>query len=191
MTLRRAHGNQARHGGPSEVLETLPVEELPVGLPAPARSVSPDDRGERGRFAGGNSLASAGGKARAGTTRLADRLGLQTLPDDSAFAPYKRAAVSYRRATCAAIASTVGGGVCGPIPSSMVASAALALAWARYFSDTAAATNDVDLAMRATKQSESASALVRQAHEYAAKEATARGRAPVTWDELRAGIGPK
>src|SRR5579859_7376563 len=129
MALRTGHGNGA--GVPR--VEVLPVDELPAGVPADARPESPSDRGESGRFAPGNTLARKGGHARAGKTRLADRLGLRQLPDGSAFAPYKASAVSFRRAQCAALAASVGGGYCGPAPSSMVCSAALQLAWSRYF----------------------------------------------------------
>ncbi len=58
-------------------------------------------------------------------------------------------ASTFRRVQCAELARTVGGGVCGPAPSSMVASAALALAWSRFFSDRAAIDGDPELATRA------------------------------------------
>src|SRR5579859_6614330 len=103
MALRTGHGNGA--GVPR--VEVLPVDELPAGVPADARPESPSDRGESGRFAPGNTLARKGGHARAGKTRLADRLGLRQLPDGSAFAPYKASAVSFRRAQCAALAASV------------------------------------------------------------------------------------
>jgi hypothetical protein len=179
MSLRRRHGNAARFGT-VPVLETLPVDELPVGMPADAREVSPTDRGERGRFAQGNGLASAGGKAKAGKSRLAQRLGLSgALDSDNPFRPYRASAETWRRVTCTSIAQTVGGGFCGPIPSSMVKNAALCLAWSQYYFDAAALADDVQrgsqLIAQATKLAEASSSLVRQAHEYAAKEAIARG----------------
>lgn len=178
MTLRSAHGN----GSAALVrAETLPVDELPEGVPAPSRHESPRDRGEAGRFAPGNTLARQGGQARAGKTRLADRLGLSSMPEGAAFKPYKAAAVSFRRAQCAELAKTVGGGICGPGPSSIVASAALALAWSRYFSDLAAASNDPELAMRAVRLGDSSRQALLTAFELCAREAEARkkGAAPV------------
>lgn len=176
MGFRTRHGNAKNHNGPTDVLETLPVEELPAGVPADARSESPGDRRERGRFAAGNTLARLGGQARKGKARLVDRLGLRSLPDDSLFRPYKASAVAFRRTTCAELARTVGAGVCGPIPSSFVASAALALAWSRFYFDAAADTLDADMVSLASKLSDASSSLLRQASEYCAKEAIARSK---------------
>jgi hypothetical protein len=138
--------------------------------------VDPSDRGERGRFAPGNGLAAEGGKAKRGRSRLAARLGLAALPDDSAFAPYRVSAATFRRVQCAELAKTVGGGVCGPGPSSIIASAALALAWSRYFSDLAAATGDPDIATRAIRMADSSRTMLLTAHELCAREAEARSR---------------
>ena len=171
MTLRRAHGR----GVPALVrVETLPADELPDGVPGQARTASPSDRAHGGRFARGNKLAREGGKALAGKSRLAARLGLTTLPEDAAFSPYRRAASAFRRAQCAHLASTVGGGVCGPGPSSIIASAALALAWSRYLSDLAAATGDAELAIRAVRLGDHSRQALLTAHELAAREASAR-----------------
>jgi len=155
------------------------ADELPEGTPAPARAESPSDRGERGKFARGNSLAKAGGKATAGKTKLAGRLGLKGIPAGSDFAPYKAAAVSFRRAQCADLARTVGAGICGPAPSSMVASAALQLAWSRYLSDRAAAEGDADLAIAASRLADASRNNLLSAHELCAREAAGRPRAPV------------
>ena len=180
MGLRARHG-KARQYGTAPVLETLPVDELPVGLPGDARVESPTDRGERGRFAPGNALARRGGKAKGGKSRLAQRLGLAgELPDDASFKPYHASAETFRRVTCTDLAATVGGGHCGPIPSSMVARAAAALAWSLYFNDLGERAMDHDPeggakhVDRATRLGEASSRLLREAHEYAAKEAVAR-----------------
>jgi len=173
MTLRNGHGRGA--GVPR--VEVLPADELPAGAPASARVESPSDRGPAGRFAPGNALSRAGGKATAGKTRLASRLGLRGLPAGSEFRPYKAAASSFRRAQCAALASTVGGGYCGPGPSSMVASAALQLAWSRFLSDQAAATGDPELALSASRLADASRQNLLAAHELCAREAQARPRA--------------
>jgi hypothetical protein len=179
--LRSGHGTGA--GQPR--IEVLPVDELPVGVPDIARHESPSDRGEAGRFAPGNSLARRGGHARAGKTRLADRLGLSRLPEDAAFRPYKAAAVSFRRAQCATLAMTVGGGLCGPGPSSMVASAALQLSWSRYLGDRAAIDGDPELALKASRLAEASRQSLLAAHELCAKEAKVRQdrQAPAPWIE--------
>lgn len=181
MALRTRHGN-ARQYGDTPILETLPIDELPEGVPADTRTTSPSDRGPRGRFAAGNALAALGGRAKAGTSKLARRLGLTVLPEDSAFRSYKSSAETFRRVTSASLAASVGGGYCGPIPSSMIASAALALAWSRYYLDAAATLLEVDpsgaakMVDQGTKLAEASSSLVRQAHEYAAREAVARAK---------------
>lgn len=171
MTWRTAHG-----AGASTLVrvETSPPDELPVGLPEPARSVSPSDRGAQGRFAGSNAQAAAGGRARAGKTKLTARLGLATLPPESEFQPYKKSAASFRKAQCLELARNVGGGVCGPGPSSIVASSALALAWSRYFSDRAALTGDPDLAAKALRAADTSRQMLLTAHELCAREGLAR-----------------
>lgn len=188
MPVRAAHG-RARELGAVLVVEAPAPDELPVGVPAPAREVSPTDRHEGGRFARGNALAAEGGRARAGKTRLADRLGLAKLPEGAAFGPYRKAAASFRKAQCAELARTVGGGVCGPGPSSCVASAALQLAWARYFSDRAAETGDPQLAMTASRLSDASRASLLTGHELCAREAQARGKKVDPLAEFRARLG--
>ncbi|HEY4013767.1 MAG TPA: hypothetical protein VGM06_10535 [Polyangiaceae bacterium] len=154
----------------------MPADELPAGLPEDARSESPRDRGHAGRFAEGNALARKGGRAKRGKSRLTARLGLTSLPEGDAFAPYRRAAATFRRVQCSELARTVGGGVCGPGPSSVVASAALALAWSRYLSDQAATTGDPELAMRSARLGETSRQHLLAAHELCAREASARPR---------------
>lgn len=170
MALRTGHGK----GKGVPRVEVLPVDELPVGVPVDARAESPQERGERGRFAPGNALARVGGQARKGKTRLADRLGLRKLVEGSEFAPYKASAVSFRRAQCAELARNVGGGYCGPGPSSFVASAALQLAWSRYLSDRAAESGDPELASLASKLANDSRQNLLAAHELCAREAKAR-----------------
>lgn len=131
MALRSGHGSGA--GVPR--IEVLPVDELPDGLPGDARAESPNDRKPNGFFAPGNSLAAAGGRARAGRARLASQLGLTSAEADPAFAPYRRSAEGFRRAQVARLASSVGAGECGPGPASIVASAALQLSASRFYFD--------------------------------------------------------
>ena len=70
MALRTGHGTGA--GMPR--IEVLPVDELPNGVPSNAQKASPSDFDERGKFAPGNALSRQGGRARAGKTRLAERM---------------------------------------------------------------------------------------------------------------------
>jgi hypothetical protein len=176
MALRTAHGTGAAALARAE---TAPANELPEGMPADADQESRAAAVERGRFAPGNRRSVLGGRAKRGKARLSARLGLSELPEGSAFLPYKRAAATFRRVQCAELARTVGGGVCGPGPSSIVASAALALAWSRYLSDCAAAEGDPELAVRAIRMGEASRQSLLTAHELAAREAAARPRPEV------------
>jgi len=174
VTLRKGHGN----GAGSPRIEVLPADELPVGVPSDAPLEQPTDRGTQGRFQPGNTLAAKGGRSKAGKVQLASRLGLRNTPT-SVFATYRASAVSFRRAQCAELARTVGGGFCGPGPSSFVASAALQLAWSRYFSDQAAETGDPQAAMTSSRLADASRQNLLAAHELCAKEAQSRPKAPV------------
>lgn len=177
MALRAGHGRGA--GVPR--IEVLPADELPNGVQAPALASAGHERRPNGTFApGARTMQAAGGRATAGKTRLADRMGLRSLPDESAFRPYKAAATSFRRVQCSALAGSVGGGYCGPGPSSLVASAALQLAWSRYLGDVAGETLDPELALKASRLAEASRQSLLAAHELCAREAAARAaRAPL------------
>jgi hypothetical protein len=148
--------------------EVARARELPAGVPAPARAPSPTDRGELGRFAGGNTLATEGGRARAGHTRLARRVALGDSFADPRFELYARAARAFRRAHVTALARSVGGGHCGPGPSSIVASAALQLAGSRFAFEVLG-----DLAL-GSRLADSSRQNLLAAHELCAREAAAR-----------------
>jgi hypothetical protein len=160
------------HGRPYPVAPR--ADELPTGTPSSAEPPRRGDFDARGKFAPGNGVSRAGGSATKGKTRLSARLSLSTLPEGAAFRPYKAAATSFRRCQCNELAATVGGGMCGPGPSSMVASAALQLAWSRYLSDQAAATGDAEMALAASRLADASRNNLLSAHELAAREANAR-----------------
>jgi hypothetical protein len=170
MTLRNGHGNGA--GVPR--VEVLPVDELPAGVPDPQRCGQPAvQRDELGRLAGSAAaaeLGALGGRARAGKSRLAVRLALGETFADPRFTPYAKAAKAFRRAQVAALARDVGGGRCGPGPSSIVASAALQLAASRFAFEV---LGDLVLGSRLADGSRQN---LLAAHELAAREALARPR---------------
>ncbi len=172
MALRRAHG---RGASALVRVETAPVDELPMGLQAPLVATAGDERRPDGTFApGARTAQAAGGRATRGKSRLTARLGLAALPAGCTFAPYRKAAATFRRVECAELARTVGGGVCGPGPSSIVNSAALALAWSRWTSDQAAAKGDAELAAKALGMADRSRQMLLTAHELCAREAKAR-----------------
>jgi hypothetical protein len=185
MPIRKAHGTAARCGAIVGV-EPLPADELPLGVQAPKQEESTGERTASGRWTSASRTAQrAGGKARAGSTRLARKLGLSAVPQGD-FEPYLRAARDFRRAQCQSLAANVGGGYCGPGPSSIIASASLALAWSRYLSDRAAVTGDAELATRAVKMGADSKQMLLTAHELCAKEGEARAeRQPDIVEQIR------
>jgi hypothetical protein len=170
MALRNGHGRGA--GVPR--VEVMPANELPRGVPGPAQAPSKSERTGDGRLTKGASrVPSMGGKSRAGSTRLARRMGLANVELDPAFVPYRKAAADFRRAQVTTLARTVGGGQCGPAPSSIVASAAWQLAASRFLFDTAA--GDAAQLAAASKLANDSRQNLLAAHELCAKEGTARG----------------
>lgn len=174
MPIRSGHGK----GKGTPHVEVSPVDELPDGVPAPARQDSPGDRGEAGRFAPGNQLSKVGGHARAGHVRLSSKIGLRAIPPDSPFRSYARSAASFRRAQCAALAASVGGGLCGPGPSGIIVLAARAFAWSTYASDIAAETGDVEMQLKADRLGQTMRQHLLAAQELCAREAMARANRP-------------
>src|SRR5579872_5723009 len=93
MGLRAGHGKGA--GTPR--IEVLPPDELPAGMPGPARPEAVRDAS--GKFvpgAGTSELARQGAKAAHESRQLAALLGLWEPPPDHPFAPYARLAREWR-----------------------------------------------------------------------------------------------
>lgn len=174
MTLRSGHGNG--RGVPR--IEVLPVDELPAGLPEPARP--PATRDASGRFLPGpgtREIARKGAKAAQEARQLAQLLGLWDPPEGHPYAPYLRLAREWRDAHMGQLASTVAGGEVGPGPASVVSSAALQLAASRYLSDLGAQLGDSKMLLDASRLSDSSRQNLLAAHELAAREAAARPKA--------------
>lgn len=131
MTARTRHGNAKRYGvGP--VIEVLPIDESPAGVPDPNAAPTPA-RDASGRYQAGHpqtiAAARAAGRSRARHTVLSHTLGVTSADPD--WVRHKGQAEAFRRAQVRALRESVGGGVCGPAAASCVASAALALAGSR------------------------------------------------------------
>jgi hypothetical protein len=173
MALRSGHGKG--RGVPR--IETLPPDELPAGVPAPARPRA--DRDESGRFRPGpgtSGVARAGAIARAESAQLAQLLGLWTPPEGHPYAAYARLAREWRDEHMTALAATVGGGEVGPGPASIVSTAALQLGASRYLADLGAQTGDAKMLLDASRLADSSRQSLLAAHELVAKEAAARPR---------------
>src|SRR4051812_8611839 len=120
MSLRNGHGNGA--GTPR--IEVLPADELPQGVQGEALAEHRTERDGSGRFRpGARTAQSAGGASSRDMTRLARRLALGDTLSDPRFEPFLKAARAFRAHHVTDLARTVGGGVCGAAPASIIASA--------------------------------------------------------------------
>ncbi len=192
MALRNGHGT----GRGTPRIEVLPVDELPVGIAAtqPDGGALPRPPYPVGLPAA--AIAGArGGHAKAGSTRLARRLGLVELPDGAPFAPYKRAASAFRRFHVAQLAASVGGGQCGPAPASVVATSAWQLAASRYLFDLVASGElGADAFKLASQLGNDSRQNLLAAHELCAREAKARPPTPdqaPPWMKIAAEVDAK
>jgi hypothetical protein len=150
------------------------VDELPAGVPAPARQAA--ERDAAGRLLPGpgtSELARSAAKAAHESRQLGQLLGLWEAPEGHAYAPYARLAREWRDAHMTQLAAAVGGGRIGPGPASVVSSAAMQLAASRLLYDVGADLGDAKLLWDASKLADASRANLLSAHELAAKEAEA------------------
>jgi hypothetical protein len=153
------------------------VDELPAGMPAPARPAP--ERDATGRLQAGpgtSALAREGAIALHERRQLEQLLGLWEAPDGHSYAPYARLAREWRDQHVATLAATVGGGRIGPGPSSVVSSAAMQLAASRWLYDLGAETGDAKALLDASRLADASRANLLSAHELAANEAAAQPR---------------
>jgi hypothetical protein len=145
-------------------------DELPSGVvdDKPQASTREERQADGRLIKGARTIPSMGGKASKGTTRLSHRI------DDQLPGPWTRRARALRRATCAELARTVGGGYCGIGTSSLVKFFAVATAWADYYESL----GDGD---RAAKRREEA----RMHYVYAREQCAKDGKALREADEAR------
>ncbi len=164
------------HGKP--YAEPERADELSAGVAVASQGSARGERTVEGRFLpGSRTVPTLGGKATKGATRLSHRIDSETLAD-----AYQKRARTFRRMTCAELARTVGGGLCGIIPSLFVKHASVATA----LSEMALDKGDTD---RAVKYAEASRMHLMYAREICAKDALARPKAP--FDPLAAWREPK
>lgn len=165
--LRSAHG-RARQLGRIAVVETPQLDELTAGVPDLSAAPQPA-RDALGRYQAGHpatiEAARSAARSRRARTALAHTLAVTT--DDPVWKKYLGQAEAFRRAQVRLLASTVGGGMCGPAPAALVASAALALAASRYRYSQGQMTDGARLASEVRQH-------LLGAHELCAREAAAR-----------------
>jgi hypothetical protein len=185
MAIRKAHGRAAELGA-LLVVETLPPDELPAGVPAPTRPEA--NRQVHGKFASGPGtveMAAAAGRASAEAARFRRLLGLVELDEAHPYAGYLRLAREHRDAHAAVVSATVGGGMLSPGVLSIIASASLAIAASRYLYDRGAEAGDARLLGQGARLADQSRAALLTAHELARAEGAAR-RAAAPHDAHRA-----
>jgi hypothetical protein len=133
MALRAGHGN----GAAFPRIETLPADEQPIGIPAPARPPEPPKaatvRRRNGQIADSQTaseLGRRGGLARAAKAaqlRALTGLGLLGAAPDI-LKPYLDAALEFANHEVERLARECGGGVCPSNASALVLAAARAMA---------------------------------------------------------------
>ncbi len=182
MAIRKAHG-RASETGALLVVETLPADEQPVGVPV---DTGPVGRRADGTFTpvGARVAGRLAGKVSADrrrfAARLADQLGLAEVGAE--LAPYIEAASEFAAAQIAHLAATVGGGHVGPGPASIVQSAALALAASRYLYAVGSRTGDPKLLGQAANLGDKSRTSLLTAHELCAREGKSSRRTdPAPW----------
>lgn len=111
--------------------------------------------------------------ARDRALRVLEGLGLKGLPPNT-LAPYLADAEAFALSEIARLASEVGGGMCGPMPSSMVQSAALELAGSR----AAFAEGDT---LKGSKLASASRQNLLGAFELCARQAKAKPKAQPPW----------
>jgi hypothetical protein len=180
--LRTGHGQ-----GKGKPHIEIVADELSQPVPAPPAVVaSPPARLENGQLAdpeAARALGRLGGLAKARKVRLLDSLGLTTLADDAAFAPYRNGAEQFVKHHIDELAQQAGGYV-GSGPSTMVASAALQLAASRFCFDQASHKGLAELMKLGSQLANDSRQNLLAAYELAVREAKARQSAQGPADPL-------
>jgi hypothetical protein len=161
MAIRAAHG-RARELGAVSVVETRPLDEIPTPNAAET-AANLTARRVRGRpFERGN-------RAAVGRKPAISVFGVRVEASDPAYARALRHAARYRRRRCSELAAAYGGHLSAGA-SSLVASAALALAGSRYLYELAGRNDDAGLLTQAARLADSAKGLEVAAMDIAERE---------------------
>lgn len=172
--IRRAHGKAAALGAVA-VVEVSPPDELPAGVPAPARPApSRDATGKLKPGAGTSELARKGGRARHESRQLAALLGLWQPPEGHAFAPYARLGREWRDSYMQTVSQTIGGGEVDEGAALILSNAAVQLGASRFLFDQGAKKRNAKMLLDASRLADAARQSVLAAFEIAARSAKAR-----------------
>jgi hypothetical protein len=193
VALRTGHGRGA--GVPR--VEVRPPDEQPQPVPAEqapnAVTLAFRRDGKIADSETAKALGRRGGEAKARRVRLVDSLGLKKIADDASFKPYRDAAEEFVSHHLGELAKSAGGLV-GPGPSTMVASAGLQLAASRWAFDRGAAENDAAFIKLGSALANDSRQNLLAAFEMATREAVARAASAKPRDvhaALAAALGAK
>jgi len=195
MALRKRHGTAAKSGNAGKVIEVLPADELPVGVPALPAPIQRDAGGRVTTAEAARELGRRGGRTKAArSTQLgpfarALASEFREMAVDEGMKPYLVEAQRFYLSTCEHLSTLVGGGQCSAVIAAHVEAAATSRMFGRLY--RAIATRqaffwnvDKERTPKAVPRTEYASAAAQHfaamrtalaaAHEYAAREAEAR-----------------
>ncbi len=181
MALRSGHGK----GRGTPHIEVLPADELPAPVPGEPVQVARRADGTIADSEAAKELGRRGGLAKAKSVRLVTSLGCSKLNEDSAFASYRKGAEEFHAFHVEALAYQAGG-IVGPAPNTMIATAALQLAVSRFYFDKFHETLDMADAKTGSTQGDASRQNLLAAYELAVKEANARVAAKGPIDPLAA-----
>ena len=169
MPIRKGHGKGA--GTPH--VEVLKPGKLPPAVPGEPAPVVRRSNGTIADSATARELGKRGGLARLKKIRLLDGLGLSQFAKDSAFEPYWRAGNDLVIQFLENLAKQAGGAL-GPIPSSILSSAAYQHAGGKWMMDKGFELNDPALAKLGSSMLNDSRQNLIAAFELAVREAMAR-----------------
>lgn len=158
------------------------MDQLPAGIPAPPEQAVTGDRDPvTGQLIPGpqtSELSRRAALAKHEQRKVEKLLSLATIDEEHPYAPYQRMVRQWRDDHMAELASTVGGGLVGPGPASIIASAAMQLGQSRWLADLALKEEDpkaiLGLVERSQRLADSSRQNLLAAHELVAREAKAR-----------------
>lgn len=169
MVLRRT-----KHGNLQPYVE-IDNRKLPNPIPAPPEISIEETRDQKGRFTSSEATAAAnsikGAKKQKGS-KLARIMPLWRA-NDPKMKKYISAASAFRRYYSRELAS-MAGGKCGAACMSMVSTAALQLAYSRYYFELGSAEGKADLVSMASKLGNESRQNLLSAYELATREAKVR-----------------
>lgn len=159
---RKTHGQGGR---------VIIPESLPSAFPTVNAHATHD---ANGKFVRGNEYAALAAQVKRGRVAMCVSLGLSASEMTTTFTKYARAARVFRQHYVKLLARTVGRGQCGPGPAAILQSAAIQMAFSRFFADRANVTQDAADVRLSSQLADESTHNIEAAVDLCAKEAQYR-----------------